>query len=1107
MPRVIRCLRPECGFETLCEEGSGFGLSRPCPRCGVLMVSRDRTAETGLDLEARLFLAQTLPWPLAYDSAMLAFSHDEQLRRNALAALPGTLARTILFLLVSDFLGSVVSADDAARLATVRAIQRALEGLEKAEDAHERLTGLVSELVRSVRMDSVPMVVSLSIAWSDRTVRDLAELAVRSPRAVRREESEGLARLAELIVARFAFISAYPWLRFSRCAEGPGPRECGAELYQGAEGNWRPVAAVADHAVPEGHMMIWDGQARLLLDIHPFVIVQNCPGCGEAGLFMLSGFDESGPAWRCVRSEITTPETPHRLIGGPSARRLRELFEHPWDFLTVHSLRHFHAPALRGVRLFTLSRGIVLAGKYRIEGIIQRGAGADVYRATDTARGTPVCLKVWPLRLLDAHPAPDVWVRASKALTGLRHAHLCPLYDHGYVGGFAYHVTGLASGWEIMGLKERLPSLDRLALPAAPAVAAEIIRQLAGVMQYLHANGLAWGQVTPENVLLAQDKGRYVVWASGVGLSTRHLPHPSDPAYLAPEQVESPLRENRKTDVYALGCLFYRLLTGRTPLAGETVVETLYRRATQAAEPLRDTDPDVPAPLRALVMRMLERDPAARPETAGAVVEEIERWQTESGLKAFSLREALGPREAADEGAGALLSLADTQKALGLSVEELDALVMQSKLSPSYLNGELMYPRAEVEALEPQYRKGGHRLSDQSSSQITPLEAMNTLGVSREEFDRLLAQGRLRPVGKNADGEALFDGGEVVLLKPELRPQDEQTAAGEDMIAYPEAMKRLKIQKRTIDKLVAQGKLQVHHRGPDVFFSRASVESVAREIEDLQLLASAGQTPPPGIFQPEMDDDSWFDSRLMDQSAQAAKADEAGQGGWTSPSDQTDVLQVDELEHLRPENMLTEAETCRELRVSPQQLQMLVEGEYLRRIPYGEHSHFLRDDVLGLSRRFSEVVGKIVPASRLRIRVVGGEALMGRRIALDMWELAKGAEWVMGRLPAVDLPLLDDSSLSRRHTALRYPVASETAKDTPTIPAALQVRDLGSQNGTYVGETLCKPFQWYDVPLNGVFRTGATTWIVERDTPSAQAGPEDEPGSASESGPEHEPEP
>ena len=147
---------------------------------------------------------------------------------------------------------------------------------------------------------------------------------------------------------------------------------------------------------------------------------------------------------------------------------------------------------------------------------------------------------------------------------------------------------------------------------------------VAAALAHAHARGVVHRDLTPANVLVEHGTGRVVVTDFGLARlarSTRTAPISGilagTPEYWAPEQASGEAT-GPGTDLYALGCILFRLLAGRVPFEGEDRLATGLRRAHEPAPSLAHAAPAAPPDAVALVDRLLRRDPAERGEAAAA---------------------------------------------------------------------------------------------------------------------------------------------------------------------------------------------------------------------------------------------------------------------------------------------------------------------------------------------------------------------------------------------------------------------------------------------------------------------------------------------------------
>ncbi len=185
--------------------------------------------------------------------------------------------------------------------------------------------------------------------------------------------------------------------------------------------------------------------------------------------------------------------------------------------------------------------------------------------------------------------------------------------------------------------------LDRV-LQATPRlridVALEITRQILVALDITHSRGVVHRDLKPGNLILdREDDGRPLVRILDFGFAkvladpdlapglrlTRGLTVMGTPQYMSPEQCRGSRSIDGRTDLYSLGVILYRMLSGVSPFDAPTCAEVIRMQLEQRPEPPSTRWPDVPPELDRLVLWMLEKDPDARPRTASNVLGELER--------------------------------------------------------------------------------------------------------------------------------------------------------------------------------------------------------------------------------------------------------------------------------------------------------------------------------------------------------------------------------------------------------------------------------------------------------------------------------------------------
>ena len=263
-----------------------------------------------------------------------------------------------------------------------------------------------------------------------------------------------------------------------------------------------------------------------------------------------------------------------------------------------------------------------LGSRYRILRVLGVGGMATVFLAEDLRHERKVAVKV--LRPECAASVGSARFLKEIRLAGqLAHPHIVPVLDSGDVEGFLYYVMPYAAG---ESLAARLAREGVLPVPDAVSIVRDVLDGLA----YAHRRGVVHRDIKPANILLQH--GHAMVLDFGVAKAVRDasLLEPQDltaagmaigtPAYMAPEQAAADPGVDHRADLYAVGVLAYELLTGRPPFAADPPHVILKRQMEDVPTPLAQRRSDVPAPLAALVMRCLEKQPTDRWQSAAEIL-------------------------------------------------------------------------------------------------------------------------------------------------------------------------------------------------------------------------------------------------------------------------------------------------------------------------------------------------------------------------------------------------------------------------------------------------------------------------------------------------------
>jgi serine/threonine-protein kinase len=293
-----------------------------------------------------------------------------------------------------------------------------------------------------------------------------------------------------------------------------------------------------------------------------------------------------------------------------------------------------------------------LSDRYAIERELGRGGMATVYLARDLRHDRQVAVKVLEPQV--ATFGADRFLREIRIAARLTHPHVLGLHDSGEASDGAGGRRLFYVMPHVEGETLRFRLTREQALPVADAV--RLLRELADALAYAHAQGVVHRDLKPDNVLLSG--GHAVVADFGIAkalaAATEDGASPDarltgtgvaigTPAYMAPEQALGDPAMDHRADLYALGVIAYEMLAGRHPFAGRTAQALAAAHLTETPTELAERRPDAPPGLAALVMRLLAKDPAARPQRADDVRRALDEiGATPSGSRRWAQRRTLG---------------------------------------------------------------------------------------------------------------------------------------------------------------------------------------------------------------------------------------------------------------------------------------------------------------------------------------------------------------------------------------------------------------------------------------------------------------------------------
>ncbi len=273
--------------------------------------------------------------------------------------------------------------------------------------------------------------------------------------------------------------------------------------------------------------------------------------------------------------------------------------------------------------------GIIVDGRYRVLEVIGRGGMGVVYKVEHVRMGKIAAMKVLHRDLADDPDVIQRFEREAAAVSRLQHPNAVQVFDFGAAQGALYLIMEYVRGQDLATVVER----DG---PLPFARAAPLLTQILGALGEAHELGIVHRDLKPDNVLVTRTTGgrdfAKVLDFGLAKLADAGAPDVSDqsqivgtPYFMAPEQIRGD-EVDARTDVYAMGALMYRLLTGQYVFTASTAVGVLTKHLTAEVEPPSARAPGlgIEPEVDQLVLRALAKDPAARWASAAALAAAID---------------------------------------------------------------------------------------------------------------------------------------------------------------------------------------------------------------------------------------------------------------------------------------------------------------------------------------------------------------------------------------------------------------------------------------------------------------------------------------------------
>ncbi len=272
----------------------------------------------------------------------------------------------------------------------------------------------------------------------------------------------------------------------------------------------------------------------------------------------------------------------------------------------------------------SLSPGVVLSGRYEIVDVIGQGGMGAVYKAQDRELERVVALKLIRPELACDASILERFKQEVTLASKVTHRNAVRIYDLGESDGWKFLTMEYVEGAD-------LAKILREHGPFSPEEASAYILQVCNALQAAHAEGVVHRDLKPQNIM-CDSHGRIVVMDFGLARSLETSGMTQTGAllgtmeYMSPEQAMGEVA-GPPSDLFAVGLIFYELLTAKMPYSADSAVASLLKRTRERALPVSTVKATVPRTLSNIVARCLETKASDRYQTTTELIKDLERWQ------------------------------------------------------------------------------------------------------------------------------------------------------------------------------------------------------------------------------------------------------------------------------------------------------------------------------------------------------------------------------------------------------------------------------------------------------------------------------------------------
>lgn len=273
--------------------------------------------------------------------------------------------------------------------------------------------------------------------------------------------------------------------------------------------------------------------------------------------------------------------------------------------------------------------GKKLDGRYELLELIGVGGMADIYRAMDTQEDRIVAVKILKTEFAGSEEFLRRFRNESKAIALLSHPNIVKIYDVGFTDKVQFIVMEYVDGITLADYIEQQGVLKW-------RDSVHFIVQVLRALQHAHDRGIVHRDVKSSNVMLLRD-GTIKVMDFGIARFNRENNKTMSEKtigsvhYISPEQARGDITDER-SDIYSVGVALYEMLTGKKPFDGDTPVAIALKHMQSTPKRPSEINETIPEGLEQIVLKAMQKEPSARYQTAGEMINELEEFKRNPGI-------------------------------------------------------------------------------------------------------------------------------------------------------------------------------------------------------------------------------------------------------------------------------------------------------------------------------------------------------------------------------------------------------------------------------------------------------------------------------------------